>query len=379
MFHRSYLQMISPCSFEKGSFHSAETSVSGFEDYTHGSRQSSFQLQSTFFDDSVVKFSDISRGYIYALDNATTKLAIPLSAIEPTKALEDDGFVPGICRLFLEGRCRQNANCFQVHVQPSVVEKLREKALQTPSCCYSHGAPCSFDGFPCGLTVTVEKWEIEKNKILKLDETNEHHYSKKLQTARRESSFFSLPKTVNGDCLLSIYTLLPTSFLWNLYKNTGSIHLKIPPQKVCREHIKGLCRFGDECCFLHGCRAILAGTYDLSRKSTPQAIEFTGSLVTENGSSRSELKYHDNGDVRFCQGISNNHFGISQNSLNYGETPSNSLGSRRLCSISSSKNESYGDKKKQLLKPLGNRSATIRSGGPSNTSFSHNPYAQVSF
>ncbi|KAF8280719.1 hypothetical protein TcBrA4_0093100 [Trypanosoma cruzi] len=53
--------------------------------------------------------------FVEALDHLSTKLKIPMSAVEPTNALQDDGLVPGICRLYLEGRCRQGSRCFQVH------------------------------------------------------------------------------------------------------------------------------------------------------------------------------------------------------------------------------------------------------------------------
>lgn len=152
--------------------------------------------------------------YLEAIDHRSTKLRIPISAIEPTNALEDDGFVPGICRLYLEGRCRQGARCFQVHVSGEVLEELREEAFRTPSCCYRHGAPCNFDGLPLNLTVNV------------------------------------------AGTLIGVHFLCPTNFLWTSYGEHGNNHLVVKRSNVCREHRRGLCRFGEECSFLHICREI---------------------------------------------------------------------------------------------------------------------------
>ncbi|KAG8344622.1 hypothetical protein TRVL_04541 [Trypanosoma vivax] len=153
--------------------------------------------------------------YIDALDHLSTKLRIPASAVEPTSAMFDDGLVPGVCRLFLEGRCRQGSRCFQVHVNRDVLEVLRKEALETPSCCFFHGAPCNFEGLPLNLRVNV------------------------------------------GGTLVGLHSMSPTNYLWGVYTEHGESQLDVPKSCICREHRRGLCRFGEECGFLHICREIV--------------------------------------------------------------------------------------------------------------------------
>ncbi|KAF8280868.1 hypothetical protein TcBrA4_0092380 [Trypanosoma cruzi] len=152
--------------------------------------------------------------FIEALDHLSTKLKIPMSAVEPTNALQDDGLVPGICRLYLEGRCRQGSRCFQVHARRDVLDSLRKEALETPSCCYLHGAPCNYEGLPFNLTVNI------------------------------------------GSKAVGLHSLNPTNCLWSIYSEHGETLLTVSKGRVCREHRRGLCRFGEECGFLHICREI---------------------------------------------------------------------------------------------------------------------------
>ncbi|ORC87869.1 uncharacterized protein TM35_000191130 [Trypanosoma theileri] len=173
-------------------------------------------------------FSRPAATHVEALDHLSTKLRIPLTAVEPTNAQLDDGLVPGVCRLYLEGRCRQGARCFQVHVQRDVLEALRREALETPSCCHRHGAPCNFEGLPFNLAVNI------------------------------------------GPTAVGLHSLCPTNCLWGLYSEHGENELNVPKGRVCREHRRGLCRFGEECGFLHICREIpLEGDEYISATPVP--------------------------------------------------------------------------------------------------------------
>ncbi|KAH9600541.1 hypothetical protein LSM04_007269 [Trypanosoma melophagium] len=166
--------------------------------------------------------------HVEALDHLSTKLRIPRTAVEPTNALLDDGLVPGVCRLFLDGRCRQGARCFQVHVQRDVLESLRREALDTPSCCHRHGAPCNYEGLPFNLAVNV------------------------------------------GTTVVGLHSISPTNCLWGIYSEHGENELNVPKGRVCREHRRGLCRFGEECGFLHICREIpLEGDEYISATPVP--------------------------------------------------------------------------------------------------------------
>ncbi|CCW61935.1 unnamed protein product [Phytomonas sp. EM1] len=206
------------------------------------------------------------RSYIYAIDRLSTKLRIPLSATEPTQALQDDGLVPGLCRLYLEGRCRQGDLCHQVHANPNVVETIRQEALHAPSCCHMHGARCNFESFPLGLTFTLVDVlkDIPKGLNSSMSKGNKAQSDK---TNKAEADISEMEKSPNGveqksvqqpsnNTVISIHSLCPTTYLWTLYSNNISSHIYLPKNKICREHRKGLCRFGDECNFLHVCREI---------------------------------------------------------------------------------------------------------------------------
>lgn len=202
----------------------------------------------------------VARTHVYAIDQVSTKLKIPMSAVQPTLALEDDGFVPGLCRLFLAGRCRQDANCYQVHADPAVVEQLRVEAFRKPSCCVEHGACCSMKGFPVGLTVTVEpsrKLTGKPHKDAIEDDLNGPSADSSSASNGDSNSVGNEENTAAPRGVgLSIHSFSPTSYLWKAYRADGSANLVVSCRKICRMHRQGLCRFGDECNFLHVCRQI---------------------------------------------------------------------------------------------------------------------------
>lgn len=324
--------------------------------------------------------------YIYAIDSASTKLKIPLSAVEPTQALDDDGLVPGLCRLFLEGRCRQSQRCFQVHANPSVVEQLREDIRRKPSCCHYHGALCNFEGFPLGLTVTVEGKERGRKN------GNGHETPDDYSRSRSFSSTpCVLPSSNNeGDngtgIVLSLHYLCPTSYLWKQYRENGSMHLTVPAQKVCREHLRGLCRFGDECSFLHGCRQSLSGIDDTTAKPPRPNI---GSYHFDHSNSPS-ISFNNNNHAscshdRWTKG--GNSFSEQNSPLllpgchRAGNTCHHSLNYVESCesSLTSSVHNNllhHGEQKEKLLQPLGRH--THYSTATHSNSFSHNPYVHSS-
>ncbi|CCW66278.1 unnamed protein product [Phytomonas sp. Hart1] len=205
--------------------------------------------------------------YIYAIDSQSTKLRIMLSATEPTQALRDDGLVPGLCRLYLKGRCRQGDLCHQVHADPNVVEILRQEALHAPSCCHLHGAKCNFESFPLGLTFTLvdslkdcpksqnsstSKGGSAQSGRTNKAETDPKEEAKSPSRSVRQKSLQQLPTGT----VISIHSLCPTNYLWALYSQKVSSHIYLPKNKICREHQVGLCHFGEECNFLHLCREI---------------------------------------------------------------------------------------------------------------------------
>ncbi|CAD2218330.1 hypothetical protein AGDE_11757 [Angomonas deanei] len=300
---------------------------------------------------------------IFAIDHESTKLRIPLSAVAPTQALQDDGLVPGVCRLYLEGRCRQGDRCFQVHVDPQTLQVLRQDALLEPSCCYFHGASCNYEGYPLGLTVAV----TEPTRETEAGDTRavvNKSQSPETSVAADDHTPSEEPKQV----VVSLHFISPTRFLWDLYKGCGLQHLTVPRNRICKQHCKGLCRFGDECSYLHVCRqycldpnkqeandhlnstGIRQGqaSHPLGgRSGSPNYNEQTHS-VTHSLSQRQPLLLSPSGE---CTS-----FGGSLNNRTLG---SHSFG-----------NQESGKNRTQLLKPL-------RSTGTKNGSFSHNPYAEA--
>lgn len=203
---------------------------------------------------------------ISAIDTASTKLTIPIAAVEPTLAFEDDGLVPGLCRLYLEGRCRQGDRCFQVHADPTVIAQLRSEAYTNPSCCPVHGAKCKLEGFPLGLAVIIDpprEREATSFTDAKGENASTNDSSSNGETstpANGAEPKDAKEKDLEHKAVIMLHNVCPTRYLWARYEETGSMLIHVPKSKICREHRKGLCRFGDECSFLHLCRQIpLAG------------------------------------------------------------------------------------------------------------------------
>eukprot|EP00796_Vickermania_ingenoplastis_P010238 gene10238-7177_t len=289
--------------------------------------------------------------FIYAIDSATTKLKIPLSAVDPTQALDDDGLVPGLCRLYMEGRCRQSRRCYQVHANPTIVEQLREEVRKQPSCCHVHGAPCTYEGFPLGLTVTVECRERERQSRTINGDQSLDEFGEAKSLGCNAPSASGEPES-EKKIVLSLHHLCPTSYL---------------------EHLKGLCRFGDECSFLHGCRATLAGLDDPLTKCMRacSGVEHSVTSLSFNNGSHDRWtrvqSYESSGLAPPSHGpVSSFHHS------NFGESVGSSLGSRNFSSANHALH--HEEKREQLLKPLGGRStAHCNPTTHQSTSFSHNP------
>ncbi|CAM45060.1 conserved hypothetical protein [Leishmania braziliensis MHOM/BR/75/M2904] len=335
--------------------------------------------------------------WISAIDTASTKLNIPMTAVEPTLAFEDDGLVPGVCRLYMEGRCRQGDRCFQVHADPSVVQQLRRVALNTPSCCPAHGAKCNMEGFPLGLVVVIDP-PREKEVGLAVEAKVERESG----CAAVSPSSGELNTTSTGDdayngnnvtsteqrFTIALHNVCPTRYLWSRYEENGGMLLHVPKSKICREHRKGLCRFGNECSFLHLCRQITLGNGEdelFSRSHTPSCnAPMQGSMQDY---SRSLSSATANGSL--CHQAHSQSYSTSNPPHFQGSVLVSQSGSYMDCSLGNSQtgsrphfsripatSESYGSHQ-PLLRPLGglpNSQRTIGTRG----SFTHNPYAEAS-
>ncbi|GET88487.1 hypothetical protein, conserved [Leishmania tarentolae] len=333
---------------------------------------------------------------ISAIDTASTKLSIPITAVEPTLAFEDDGLVPGLCRLFMEGRCRQGDRCFQVHANPSVVEQLRQEAFNTPSCCPAHGAKCNMEGFPLGLAVIIDP-PREKESSTTADAHVERDNGSaagsfsngESNTAATGGDAFSGHSMNNREQLtVALHNVCPTRFLWSRYEENGGMVLHMPRSKICREHRKGLCRFGNECSFLHVCRQIAIGGDDefLNHSRTPlrqgtvhgsmqDFCSHPPSFATASGSlcHPNYSQSHSQANLQHIHGSTL----MSQNGSYMDGSLSNSQASSRPnFSRGQTTSESYGVHQ-PLLRPLGgvqNSHSSVATRG----SFSHNPYAEAS-
>lgn len=168
-------------------------------------------------------------GTFPVIDPHSKKLFIPLESMIDTRAMHREG-VPSLCRIYIQGRCRQGNNCFQAHANTDTVLRLRAAALAQPSCCPSHGAPSNTMGLPQGLLITIRNDEGQTMARLVLPQlcvTNGLHT---LVVAQSVAASPAAPEVV-----------VPTSQLCRLHAGHGG--------SQC-------CRFGDACSFIHVCRVV---------------------------------------------------------------------------------------------------------------------------
>jgi hypothetical protein len=155
----------------------------------------------------------VSAATLVVVDPLTRKLVLPRHIVCETQALGRVG-TPSICMLFLSGRCRQGAQCHQVHADPATVLHLREEAKKLPTCCGDHNDAFSGRMLPAWRTRSID---------------------------------------ING-VVLPADKLAFTIGLGKLLTDTTAEVIRTPPQLVCRLHITNRCRYAEDCKFLHVCR-----------------------------------------------------------------------------------------------------------------------------
>ncbi|KPI87581.1 hypothetical protein ABL78_3332 [Leptomonas seymouri] len=341
-----------------------------------------------------------SVSFISAIDTASTKLSIPISAVEPTLAFEDDGLVPGLCRLYLEGRCRQGDRCFQVHADPTVIAQLRNEAYTSPSCCPVHGAKCKLEGFPLGLSVIIDP-PREREAPNASDAKGERESASTVGSSSNGDTSTPANGTESKDmkerdlehkAMIMLHNVCPTRFLWARYEETGSMLIHVPKSKICREHRKGLCRFGDECSFLHLCRQIpLTGSNEelsshsrtrerAPHSSMPDFGSHPPSFAAASGSLHQGLHSYPASHSMNATAQCQNSMLMPQN----GSFVGGSFGGNHFSTEHRTRDQ------QPLLRPLGGvqfPQANTTGSGQGNLStassmhargsFSHNPYAEV--
>ena len=147
------------------------------------------------------------------VDPLSRKLMVPRAALTTTLAMERAG-TPSLCMLYLSGRCRQGAQCHQVHADPPTVMRLREAAKSVPTCCVAHGDANAGLIKPEWLQRSVE---------------------------------------VNG-VVIAAGRLAFTQGLAKLLGGSSAPMVRVVTQQVCRLHVADRCRYSEDCKFLHVCR-----------------------------------------------------------------------------------------------------------------------------
>lgn len=180
---------------------------------------------------NVLSTDGIPPGTFAVIDPFSKRLFIPVESMLDTRAMHRKG-VPSLCRVFLEGRCRQGTNCFQAHADVDVVRELRAKALAEPTCCANHGAMSDASGIDPGLRLVVKSDDGETVGWAQLRQTVVTNGLRTLLAAQASATGTPAPTEV----------IVPTSSLCRLHTGADG--------SPC-------CRFEGECNFVHLCRQVM--------------------------------------------------------------------------------------------------------------------------
>ncbi|KAG5475225.1 hypothetical protein CUR178_04678 [Leishmania enriettii] len=181
---------------------------------------------------NVLSTEGIPPGMFAVIDPLSKRLFIPFEFMLETRAMHREG-VPSLCRVFLEGRCRQGTNCFQAHANVDLVRELRAKALAEPTCCALHGAPSDASGIDPALRLVVRNDDGETVGWAQLRQTLMTNGLRNLIAAQVNAAGMPAPVDV----------VVPTSALCRLHRGADG--------SPC-------CRFERECNFVHLCRQVTA-------------------------------------------------------------------------------------------------------------------------
>ncbi|KAK7195056.1 hypothetical protein NESM_000428400 [Novymonas esmeraldas] len=181
---------------------------------------------------NVLSTDGVPPGTFAVIDPFSKRLFIPLESMQDTRAMHRKG-VPSLCRVFLEGRCRQGANCFQAHANVDVVLELRARALAEPTCCCLHGAASDTTGIDPSLRLVVRNDDGETVGWAQLRQTVVTNGLRTLIGAQASAAGMPGPAEV----------IVPTSALCRLHNGADGL--------PC-------CRFESECNFVHLCRQVMS-------------------------------------------------------------------------------------------------------------------------
>ncbi|EPY22140.1 hypothetical protein AGDE_13574 [Angomonas deanei] len=201
---------------------------------------------------------------ITVIDPATCKLLVPLTHVLETRA-QQRSTLPSLCQLYLQGRCRQGAQCYQVHAQQEMIAALRSRVEYLPCCCVQHG---------------------DKDRMGLLDHTPQTGYA---PVRRLKDVLLYLPHGETGEAsyvpLTSLsYTLAVRQLLQEqdplhatgLPLHQGKVTLDGSGLTVCRLHAMDRCRYAEECKFLHLCKEITQRYPRLAMDADHEESAFAG-------------------------------------------------------------------------------------------------------
>ncbi|KAH8618689.1 hypothetical protein ERJ75_000237400 [Trypanosoma vivax] len=182
------------------------------------------------------------------VDPATRKLLIPTEYIYVTQA-QQRSTIPSLCQLFLQGRCRQGAQCHQVHAPLEIVSALRSQVETLPWCCAEHG-----DRDYAGV-LNEQSW-VSRVVVHIADVQYEGGYI--------PLSRFSYTLPVSN--MLNNMTPATLQAVERHLRQEQSGHAPAAPLPpivleasdvpICRLHVLDRCRYAEECSFLHICKEV---------------------------------------------------------------------------------------------------------------------------
>ncbi|ORC86965.1 uncharacterized protein TM35_000241150 [Trypanosoma theileri] len=194
---------------------------------------------------------DTPEGTFAVIDPLSQRLFVPQTSMIDTLAMHRAG-VPSLCRLYLQGRCRQGNSCFQAHADANVVQQLREVALKEPTCCEKHGAKSDTTGVPKDVMVIVTE-NNDQGCLL-----------------RTTLAYVTMTKGLRA--LLKRH--LPED-------DSAESVVVVPLSSLCRLHGSGpCCRFGHECNFVHLCRDLIAEFKNRENESDHENVTTSQALTT---------------------------------------------------------------------------------------------------
>ena len=215
------------------------------QQYQHRLSQSQSTAESSFRSPMGQSLGD-SQDSVSVVDPTQPKIRLCRKDVIPTLAFSPHSREqPSLCMLYLRGRCTKNERCHQVHAQLPAIEVAREEARQKSlSCCYVH---------------TGRQWDFPYewgSYRLFLYQTQ----TEVLATFTNRTR--GLEEVLRGiDPAVGVAT--------------------IEPRFLCQNEANGkVCRFAEDCKFIHLCRQWRSSIEAGSPRSLESADVWSAQLAT---------------------------------------------------------------------------------------------------